>query len=52
MDIKGVFRGEYIIEYRCSGCMLDAAVENYVLFIAAFNFVIGVAVDTVISRVY
>ena len=50
-DVKGEFRGESVIDYRCSGRVLDAAVVNCILFIFVFNFMIGVVIDTIISRV-
>ena len=47
-NIKGVFRGESVIEYRCSGYVIDAAVATCVLFVAVYNFVISVVIGNFI----
>ena len=47
-DIKGALRSEYVVYYRCGGCMLYAAVIDRILDISVFSFMIVIVVDTII----
>ena len=47
-DIKGVFRSESIVYYRCGGCMLYSAVTSSILAIAFFPFIIVFVGDAII----
>ena len=50
-DIKGVFRSECVVYYRCGGydgCMLYAAVKDHVMAITVVSFMIVFVVDTII----
>ena len=47
-NIKGVFGSEYVIYYRCGGCIVYEAVTDRILVITVFAVKIVFVVDTII----